>query len=107
LLPDLPVSFGLDTGSQVCALAWSRSVDELVSTHGYSLNQICIWRVPSRTLATTLTGHGRRVLFLAVSPESQTIVTGAGDETLRFWSCFPGVAAPRGAARLAGAAVLR
>jgi WD40 repeat protein len=31
-----------------------------------------------------------RVLYLAVAPDGQTIVTGAGDETLRFWSMFPG-----------------
>ena len=30
-----------------------------------------------------------RVLYLAVSPDGQTIVTGAGDETLRFWNVFP------------------
>ena len=30
-----------------------------------------------------------RVLYLATSPDGQTIVTGAGDETLRFWSVFP------------------
>lgn len=30
------------------------------------------------------------MLYLAVSPDGQTIVTGAGDETLRFWSVFPG-----------------
>ncbi|KAJ1416071.1 WD40/YVTN repeat-like-containing domain superfamily [Sesbania bispinosa] len=37
----------------------------------------------------TLTGHTYRVLYLAVSPDGQTIVTGAGDETLRFWNVFP------------------
>ncbi len=37
----------------------------------------------------TLTGHSTRVLYLALSPDGQTIVTGAGDETLRFWSVFP------------------
>ena len=25
-----------------------------------------------------------------MSPDGQTIVTGAGDETLRFWNAFPG-----------------
>ena len=30
-----------------------------------------------------------RVLYLAMSPDGQTVVTGAGDETLRFWSVFP------------------
>ena len=38
----------------------------------------------------TLTAHEMRVLYLAMSPDGQTIVTGAGDETLRFWSVFPG-----------------
>lgn len=41
-----------------------------------------------RKLAT-LTGHTYRVLYLAISPDGQTIVTGAGDETLRFWNIFP------------------
>ena len=80
----------VDTGSQVCNLAWSRNVDELVSTHGYSQNQVVVWRYPGMTKLATLTGHTMRVLYLAVSPDGQTIVTGAGDETLRFWNLFPG-----------------
>jgi cell division cycle 20-like protein 1 (cofactor of APC complex) len=35
-----------------------------------------------------LTGHTYRVLYLAMSPDGRTIVTGAGDETLRFWNVF-------------------
>ena len=31
-----------------------------------------------------------RVLYLAMSPDGKTIVTGAGDETIRFWNVFPG-----------------
>lgn len=38
---------------------------------------------------STLTGHLYRVLYLAMSPDGSTIVTGAGDETLRFWQIFP------------------
>jgi cell division cycle 20-like protein 1 (cofactor of APC complex) len=80
----------IDTGSQVCNLMWSKNVNEIVSTHGYSLNQIIVWRYPSMTKVSTLTGHTYRVLYLAMSPDGQTIVTGAGDETLRFWNVFPG-----------------
>ena len=39
----------------------------------------------------TLMGHTYRVLYLAMSPDGSTIVTGAGDETLRFWNVFPAV----------------
>ncbi|XP_062209682.1 protein FIZZY-RELATED 2-like [Phragmites australis] len=79
----------MDTGSQVCNLVWSKNVNELVSTHGYSQNQIIVWRYPTMSKLVTLTGHAYRVLYLAISPDGQTIVTGAGDETLRFWNVFP------------------
>jgi cell division cycle 20-like protein 1 (cofactor of APC complex) len=80
----------IDTGSQVCNLMWSKNGNELVSTHGYSLNQIIVWKYPSMQKLTTLTGHTLRVLYLAMSPDGQSVVTGAGDETLRFWNIFPG-----------------
>ena len=80
----------IDTGSQVCNLMWSKNVNEIVSTHGYSLNQIIVWRYPNMSKIATLTGHTLRVLYLAMSPDGQTVVTGAGDETLRFWNVFPG-----------------
>lgn len=79
----------IDTGSQVCSLVFSKNTKEIVSTHGYSNNEIIIWKYPSLQKMSTLTGHTSRVLFLAISPCGDTIVTGAGDETLRFWSVFP------------------
>lgn len=78
----------VDTGSQVCNLAWSKTSNELVSTHGYSRNQIVIWKYSTMQQIASLTGHTYRVLYLAMSPDGQTIVTGAGDETLRFWNVF-------------------
>ena len=68
---------------------FAKNVNELVSTHGYSQNQINVWRYPSMKKIATLTGHQYRVLYLAASPDGQTLVTGAGDETLRFWNVFP------------------
>ncbi|XP_029345814.1 fizzy-related protein homolog [Acyrthosiphon pisum] len=78
----------IDTGSQVCNLAWSRNTQELVSTHGYSQNQIVVWKYPSMSQIAKLTGHTFRVLYLSMSPDGESIVTGAGDETLRFWNIF-------------------
>ncbi|KAK8917608.1 Fizzy-related [Metarhizium anisopliae] len=78
----------IDTGSQVCNIAWSKNSNEIVSTHGYSQNQIVVWKYPSMTQVASLTGHTYRVLYLAMSPDGRVIVTGAGDETLRFWSVF-------------------
>ena len=77
--------------AQVCNLSWSKNVNEVVSTHGYSQNQIIVWKQPSMTKLATLTGHTMRVLYLAVSPDGQTIVTGAGAEPLRPVNSSPGV----------------
>ncbi|KAI1326902.1 WD domain-containing protein [Xylariaceae sp. FL0255] len=78
----------VDTGSQVCNIAWSKNSNEIVSTHGYSQNQIVVWKYPSMSQVVSLTGHTYRVLYLAMSPDGRTVVTGAGDETLRFWTVF-------------------
>jgi cell division cycle 20-like protein 1 (cofactor of APC complex) len=40
------------------------------------------------TQVVSLTGHTYRVLYLAMSPDGRVVVTGAGDETLRFWNVF-------------------
>ncbi|PWN32606.1 WD40 repeat-like protein, partial [Meira miltonrushii] len=79
----------VDTGSQVCNLAWSKVNNEIVSTHGFSgskvSNQVQVWRYPDMGQVATLMGHTMRVLYLAMSPDGESVVSGAGDETLRFW----------------------
>ena len=79
----------IDTGSQVCNLVFSKTCSEFVSTHGFSLNQIIVWKYPSLKKVATLTGHKHRVLYLGISPDGQSIVTATGDETMRFWNLFP------------------
>ena len=79
----------IDTGSQVCNLVFSKTSNELVSTHGYSLNQINIWKLPNMEKIATLNGHSFRVLYLGLSPDGTSIVTGAGDKKLKFWNVFP------------------
>lgn len=36
----------IQVGSQVCNIIFSKTLNELVSTHGYSLNEINIWKYP-------------------------------------------------------------
>lgn len=50
---------------------------------------MAIWQVGSVRRIATLYGHSFRVLYLAMSPDGESIVTGSGDETLRFWKVFP------------------
>ncbi|CAM9444354.1 unnamed protein product, partial [Scytosiphon promiscuus] len=78
----------VDTGSQVLSLLWSKTEKELLSSHGYAENQLCLWKYPSMVKTKELSGHTSRVLHMAASPDGRTVVSGAGDETLRFWDVF-------------------
>ncbi|KAJ1525861.1 hypothetical protein ONE63_009053 [Megalurothrips usitatus] len=80
----------IDTGSQVCNLIWSKHTQEFVSTHGYSQNEIVVWKYPSLEQVAKLSGHSLRVLHLAIAPNGESIVTGAGatEGTLKFWNIF-------------------
>jgi cell division cycle protein 20 (cofactor of APC complex) len=78
----------IDTNSQVCALQWSKHEKEILSSHGFSQNQLCLWKYPSMVKMAELTGHTSRVLHLAQSPDGYTVASAAGDETLRFWQVF-------------------
>jgi cell division cycle protein 20 (cofactor of APC complex) len=78
----------VDTKSQVCGAVWNKDGTELVTSHGYVDNQLTVWKYPSLTKVCDLTGHSSRVLHLAMSPDGETVVSAAGDETIRFWRCF-------------------
>ncbi|KAK3010525.1 hypothetical protein RJ639_011338 [Escallonia herrerae] len=75
----------MDTGSQNELL---RTTLSLYIQVYISISLPNLWIFLLMQLAI-LTGHTYRVLYLAISPDGQTIVTGAGDETLRFWNVFP------------------
>ncbi|KAL0923768.1 hypothetical protein M5K25_007840 [Dendrobium thyrsiflorum] len=78
----------VDTGSQVCALLWNKNERELLSSHGFTQNQLTLWKYPSMVKVAELCGHTSRVLYMAQSPDGCTVATAAGDETLRFWNVF-------------------
>ncbi|MQL91989.1 hypothetical protein Taro_024608 [Colocasia esculenta] len=78
----------VDTGSQVCSLLWNKNERELLSSHGFTQNQLTLWKYPSMVKMAELTGHTSRVLFMAQSPDGCTVASAAGDETLRFWNVF-------------------
>ncbi|KAG2238842.1 cell division cycle 20.2, cofactor of APC complex [Brassica napus] len=78
----------VDTGSQVCSLLWSKNERELLSSHGFTQNQLTLWKYPSMVKMAELTGHTSRVLYMAQSPDGCTVASAAGDETLRFWNVF-------------------
>ena len=66
----------------------------MITTHGYSLNQInlwntnCNWEEKSVSKVATLTGHTYRVLYLAMSPSGESSLLLQSRWTLRFWNVF-------------------
>ncbi|KAM7270430.1 hypothetical protein ACFE04_029644 [Oxalis oulophora] len=77
-----------DTGSQVCALLWNKHERELLSSHGFTKNELNLWEYPSLRKMAELSGHTSRVIFMAQSPDGYSVATAAGDETLRIWNIF-------------------
>lgn len=56
--------WNLSTMSGVCVYRNVFLLHLQVSTHGYSQNQILVWKYPSLTQVAKLTGHSYRVLYL-------------------------------------------
>ena len=75
-----------NTGSPVCQILWNKYEKEIISSQGNNKNQICLWSYPKMNKIAELNGHLNRALYLAMSPDGCTMVSGSSDETLRFWN---------------------
>ena len=98
LLSTHPSSCGVlsavDTRSQVCSALWSAQHDQLVTSHGYTDNQLTLWDVKGRhgsgglVKRCEMVGHQARVLHTAASPCGTMVCSAGADETLRFWKVW-------------------
>jgi len=79
----------MDTGSQVSSIVWNSEYRELISGHGFSQNQLTVWKYPSLAKVADLTGHTSRILLLVSSPDSSSVASVAADETIRLWNVWP------------------
>ncbi|CAL4139176.1 unnamed protein product [Meganyctiphanes norvegica] len=78
----------VNTNSQVSSLCWNANYKEIISGHGFSNNQLTIWKYPQMAKIADLTGHTGRILELCASPDGQMVVSAAADETIRIWKCW-------------------
>ena len=74
--------------SQVTGILWGEVERELLTAHGYSRNQLSLWKYPSLVKVGDLEGHEGRLLGLAQSPDGSLVCSPSADETLRFWRVF-------------------
>ncbi len=73
------------TSEQVCSLLSTKN-NNLISGQGYPSTSIILWRAKGLKKITTLRGHSKRVLYLALSPDENVLISASADETLRFWN---------------------
>ncbi|GFZ15981.1 transducin family protein [Actinidia rufa] len=85
----------VDTGSQVCALLWNKNERELLSSYGFTQNQLSL-EVPIHGEISRAHWPYIKSTFHGSEPDGCTVASAAGDETLRFWNVFgaPEVAKP-------------
>jgi cell division cycle protein 20 (cofactor of APC complex) len=97
-----------DAESQVTGVLWSLQEKELLTAHGYSRNQLTLWKYPSLVKAADLEGHSGRLLGMAQSPDGSIVCSSAADETLRFWRVFsPTSGDKRGNDRIAPNSIMK
>ncbi|TBU16143.1 WD40 domain-containing protein [Ordospora colligata] len=78
----------IDTHSQVCTLTYLPKYKEIISSHGYSENDIRIWKASTMSLISSFGKHGSRVLHVAPSPDGSELASASADENLKFWKLF-------------------
>ena len=79
----------IDTGSQVCNLLWNEEYNEILSTHGFSQNQLALWKGSDLMPIAQFHEHKQRVLYMAVSPDHTKVATAAPADNLMIWKMFP------------------
>ena len=77
----------VDTGAQVSALHFYSEYHEVITTHGYTLNDICFWKYPHMTLIERLEGFSNRILQSALNPTLNLLATACPEDGIvNIWS---------------------
>jgi cell division cycle 20-like protein 1 (cofactor of APC complex) len=75
--------------SQITGIVCSPISNQFVTTHGFLENDIRSWNLhDSAQPVARFEGHVNRVIYYTLSPDGTHLLTGSGDETLKFWDVF-------------------
>lgn len=74
--------------SQVCNIHFINKYKEIITTHGFLENNICLWKESNFKLISSFGKHDSRVLYSAISPDQSSFISLAGDENLKFWKIY-------------------
>lgn len=79
------VERSVETSSQVCSLTYLPKYKELISSHGYTENDIVLWKASTMKKIISFGKHDNRVLHVALSPDKTVLASVSADESLKFW----------------------
>ncbi|KAH9411852.1 hypothetical protein HK407_03g06040 [Ordospora pajunii] len=74
----------MDYGSQICNIRWLKS-NKILSTHGYSRNDIRLSQIPSFKIEKYFVGHKNRVIHFSCSSNEKYFASGSCDSNINFW----------------------
>lgn len=74
-----------ETTSQVCSLTFLPKYKELISSHGYTENNIVLWKASTMKKVISFGSHDNRVLHVALNPDKTVLASVSADESLKFW----------------------
>lgn len=74
--------------SQVSGIFWAQHCPEIITTHGYTSNDIVAWDFPSMEIVARLCAHESRILHSTLSPDGTVLATCAANESLKFWNMY-------------------
>ncbi|OHT14796.1 hypothetical protein TRFO_42885 [Tritrichomonas foetus] len=75
----------VDAASQICNLFWSKNNNEIISTQGFTANNIFFWNDSDLKNTGQIKGHKNRILYAAISPDHNTLATLTESDPLQFW----------------------
>lgn len=76
----------IHTSSQVCALVWDEEVRAVLTAHGFSKYQLCLWKYDTAELLFEFLGHRNRILSMLRVNSSGAVITASADESIRVWN---------------------
>ena len=74
--------------SQITGMIHTPNQQNFVTFHGFSMNNLVVWDAEKLKPIRNYKGHTKRVIYYAMGPCGSKVVTGGGDETVRFWKLF-------------------
>lgn len=78
----------IEVESQVSSLHYSGKYKELISSHGYSDNNIVLWKSGNLKKICDFGKHEGRVLNTAMNEKGSEMVSVGTDENLKFWKLY-------------------